>query len=59
MSMETIIIVFLKLMGVAISGHWAVSADCATLRDYDVLVRQAISTASGLSVVSSAAQCTG
>ena len=42
------------LMGADFSGHWAVSADCATLQDpgtsrnYDVLVQQAISTASGL-----------
>ena len=54
MPMEIIMIVFIKLMGAAISGHWAVSTDCATLRDpgtsrdYDVLVRQTISTASGL-----------
>ena len=40
----------------------AVSTNCASLRDpgtsrdYDVLVRQAISTASGLSVVSSSAR---
>ena len=47
--MESIFIVFIKHMGAAISGHWTVSPDCRALRDpgtsrdYDVLVRQAIS----------------
>ena len=36
--MEPIIIVFIKLMGTAISGHWDLR-DTGTLRDYDTLVR--------------------
>ena len=36
--MEPIIIVFIKLMGAAISGHWDLG-DTGTSRDYDALVR--------------------
>ena len=49
MLMESIIIVFSKLTGAAISGHWTILPDCTTLQDpgtsqdYDVLVCQAIS----------------
>ena len=38
MLMEPIIIVFIKLMGAAISGHWDLR-DTGTSRDYDALVR--------------------
>ena len=38
MLMEPIIIVFVKLMGPAISGHW-VLRDTGTTRDYDTLAR--------------------
>ena len=38
MLMEPIIIVCIKLMGAAISGHWDLR-DTGTSRDYDVLVR--------------------
>ena len=38
MLMEPIIIVFIKLMGTAISGHWDLG-DTGTSRDYDALVR--------------------
>ena len=38
MLMEPIIIVFIKLMGAAISGHWDLG-DTVTSRDYDVLLR--------------------
>ena len=36
--MEPIIIIFIKLMGAAISGHWDLG-DTGTSRDYDALVR--------------------
>ena len=36
--MEPIILVFIKLMGAAISGHWDLG-DTGTTRDYDTLVR--------------------
>ena len=38
MLMEPIIIVFIKLMGAAISGHWDLR-DTGTTRDYDTLAR--------------------
>ena len=38
MLMEPIILVFIKLMGVAISGHWDLGYT-GTSRDYDALVR--------------------
>ena len=38
MLMELIILVFIKLMGAAISGHWDLG-DTGTLRGYDALVR--------------------
>ena len=37
MLMEPIILVFIKLMGTTISGHWDLR-DTGTLRDYDTLV---------------------
>ena len=36
--MEPIIIVFIKLMGAAISGHWDLG-DTGTSQDYDSLVQ--------------------
>ena len=36
--MEPIILVFIKLMGPVISGHWDLR-DTGTTRDYDTLVR--------------------
>ena len=36
--MEPIILVFIKLMGAAISGHWDLR-DTGTLRDYDTLAQ--------------------
>ena len=36
--MELIIIIFIKPMGAAISGHWDLG-DTGTSRDYDALVR--------------------
>ena len=36
--MEPIILVFIKLMGAAISGHWDLQ-DTGTTQDYDTLVR--------------------
>ena len=38
MLIELIIIVFIKLMGAAVSGHWDLG-DTGTSRDYDALVR--------------------
>ena len=38
MIMEPIILVFIKLMGAAISGHWDLR-DTGTTRDYDTLAR--------------------
>ena len=38
MLMEPIILVFIKLMGAAISGHWDLR-DTGTMRDYDTLAR--------------------
>ena len=38
MLMEPIILVFIKLMGAAISGHWDLR-DTGTTRDYDTLAR--------------------
>ena len=38
MLMEPIIIVFIKLMGAAMSGHWGLR-ETGTSRDYDTLVR--------------------
>ena len=38
MFMEPIILVFIKLMGAAISGHWDLR-DTGTTRDYDALAR--------------------
>ena len=38
MLMEPIILVFIKLMGAAISGHWDLR-DAGTMRDYDTLAR--------------------
>ena len=38
MLMEPIIIVLIKLMGAAITGHWDLG-DTGTSRDYDALVR--------------------
>ena len=38
MRMERIILVFIKLMGAAISGHWDLG-DTGTSRDYDTLAR--------------------
>ena len=38
MLMEPIILVFLKLMGAAISGHWDLRGT-GTTRDYDTLAR--------------------
>ena len=36
--MKPIVIVFIKLMGAAISGHWELQ-DIGTTRDYDTLAR--------------------
>ena len=38
MLMEPMILVFIKLMGAAISGHWDLR-DTGTTRDYDTLAR--------------------
>ena len=38
MLMDPIILVFIKLMGAAISGHWDLR-DTGTARDYDTLAR--------------------
>ena len=38
MLLEPIILVFIKLMGTAISGHWDLR-DTGTTRDYDTLAR--------------------
>ena len=38
MLMEPIILVFIKIMGAAISGHWDLR-DTGTTRDYDTLAR--------------------
>ena len=48
MRMVTIIIVFIKLMGAAISGHWTVFPDSkslrgpGTLRDYAAMTKMAL-----------------
>ena len=41
MLMEPIILVFIKLMGAAISGHWDLG-DTGTTRDYDTLAQTPI-----------------
>ena len=41
MLMEPIIVVFIKLMGAAISGRWDLG-DTRTSRDYDALVRSLV-----------------